>query len=241
MTSDNGQPIPNNDPMAGQAPADFPLFGGQSAAQGAGPINQPIDLGTARVYDPSTDVSNRVEEARQAGMVSQDSLSEAAKAANAAAATAVSNAVRSGKRAIIAPVHKNHNFLIKGGIAMAVYPGTSIPVAAGVPVQGGAEVARVGDVRVKFTGGIAILDPNEPDFDVQIAWVASHPDICRDISEPGVEIWASLKEGQMDTMYVSASMPKALNVDAIMRGDFSSFAESGSLAGLARQMLATHA
>lgn len=187
------------------------------------------------LYDSSKDIANELE-GRALDPAAAHAALEASTELNA---NRVAEAVQAGKRAFIAPAHKEHNFLIVGGKETLVIAGTNIPVTPGQAVQHATEVGRIGDVRLRFNGGIALIDPETMEGKVQLEWALAHPDICRDaVNDPMVEIWASLKEGQLNKMDREPSIPRGMDVDKVLKGDMSGFAESGSIASRARGILA---
>lgn len=206
-----------------------------------GPVNlpdhnqDPNAQNNPRSYDSGRDLSGET-----SGFVPDPVGAQALRAAEIELQAAkLVGAVQAGNRAFIAPAHKQGRFLVRGGKQMMVVSGTSIAIERGMQVSQQTEVGRVGDVWLSFVGGIAIIDPSTEDGQVQLQWCLDHPDMCRDaVNDNAVEVWASLKEGQLQKIDQEPSIPTSLNIDAALKGDFSSFGESGSIAARARALLA---
>lgn len=139
----------------------------------------------------------------------------------------LASAIRTGKRAFVAPLHKNYRILVKAG-PMGNQPHPNFP-------QGIA--ARSGDIWLTFTGGIAIIDPSTPEGATQLAWCEKHADKCRDAFEAETEAWSSLKEAQAERPDAVPSLSPSIDVDALMRGDYSSLSARQTLAARARAIL----
>lgn len=191
-----------------------------------------------RQYDPADDISRQADAQRAEVMASQAQAGAFKSAQIDGLAETLAAAAKSGLRAFIAPCHKSTKFLIRGGAPMLCIAGTGIPVVPGSNTQQLTAVERVGDVNLQFTGGIVVIDPKTQEGAGQLQWCLDHPDICRDVvNDPAVEVWASLKEGQLELADRGPSIPKNLDVDAALRGDFSGLSETGSIAARARAML----
>lgn len=194
------------------------------------------DLQDARVYDASQDTNAAASAAREGVEQTARSASDAQAELQAQVIVA---AVNAGKRAFINPTAKTYSFMVKPGKLMACYAGTKVPVVPGQASAGGIEMARVGDIRARFVGGMLIVgleDENGPDI---IAWAEAHPDVCRDALDPMTETWAALRASQLDLAEKEPSLPKNINIEQILRGDFSGFSEYESATQRARRMLAT--
>jgi len=188
-----------------------------------------------RVYDASADIKNEVSQAKEAVAAGQAEFSTGDPLAEARARQ-IAEAVSFGKLAYISPVHKNTKFLIRSGKSTLCVQGSDVPAMAGMNQP--TEVRRIGDVFIQFSQGICILDPdNDPDDLVRLDWAIQHEDICRNAMDPMVDTWLSMKEGQLNLSTREPSLDPSLDVDAVMRGDFSGFSTTGSLAARARAII----
>lgn len=192
----------------------------------------------ALTYDPAQDISAITATLKRdmgAGAFQGDNAELTLSAARLAEAMA------NGMRAFISPVHKNTRFLIHQGKLTTVDLASGLPALPGVPYPNGVEARRIGDVFIQFTGGICILDPSQEEYEVQLAWAEANPSVCRDATIPETDIWASMKEGQLDLKDKEAGMDKSIDIDAVLRGDRDAWGKSGSLASRARGILAGEA
>lgn len=140
----------------------------------------------------------------------------------------LSEARETGFRAFVFPTKQFHKELVKAGVEPPPE----------VVIRNPAQLSRrTGDVFLEVSGGICILDPRQPGFSEKLAWCEEHPELCRDAFDPKTVIWASMKQSQTDTMYKDASLPKNVNVDKLVDGDFSQLLPEDSLVARAQQQL----
>lgn len=191
-----------------------------------------------RTYDPSTDIGQQVAEAKAQTESVPGSLVEQSFDIKAGA---IASAIRSGKRAFVSYSKVNATVLVRVGKTTLVYQGTRMPVVPGAVHPGGTEIRRVGDIRLQFAGGVAIIDPSTEEGQVQLAWAESHPEQCRDAMDPDSETWAALKRAQLNLADREPSLPGNINVDNVLKGDFSGLQEKDSVVARARRMLAQEA
>ena len=194
-----------------------------------------------RTYDTAQDISHAAQEFR-AGLSDLDKevIMDAARTLSNPLTTQLTEALQAGKRAFVSPTHLNSRILIVRGKLETVYTGTKVKYVAGSAAPAGVENRRLGDVWVRFSGGIVVIDPeHDEDANEKIAWALNHPEICRDAMDPATEVWASMKSAQQQTSKAEPSLPENLDVDAVLRGDLSGFNESNSIAARARRQLAS--
>lgn len=190
-----------------------------------------------RVYDTGTDINQEVRKAREAGATILGGSTPAGSGDPELLAAKLAEAIQFGRIAMVSPVHKNTKFLIKTGKLMACMAGSDVPAIPGVNQP--TEIRRVGDIAIKFEGGICILDPDNVEGDIErLDWCLQHEDVVRNAMDPRVEEWTSMKEGQTNLSTREPTLNPGVDVDAVMRGDYSSFNQAASLASRARQILA---
>lgn len=189
-----------------------------------------------RVYDPAQDLTaqTRATRAKHTGPVNIDPDADLKVAQ-------VTQALTAGKRAFVAPVHQNSHILIHAGKPTTCYAGSDQPAIPGMPATAGVEVRRIGDIFIDFTGGIGIFDPEDEADAIRIAWCEANPDAARDAFDPQTDIWANLKEGQLNKSTKEPSIDQGMDVDAVMRGDYATLNRSGSIAARARAIVAGEA
>lgn len=138
-------------------------------------------------------------------------------------------------RMFLSPQYPTGKYLVKAG---------TIRKASNQNAPLGMEsyVGRDGDIWVKFTSGVAAVNPDDDDADVVLDWLEAHsgdPEVhaeyhraegkdprkcqvpiglCHE-SGPGVDAWAELKAGQVATSRRAATISPDLDVDAFLRGD----------------------
>lgn len=203
-----------------------------------------------RLYDPNTTI-----EAETAARLKEASDYEPGKAAEVMQGIkeqTLVNAWQSGKRAFVSPMRVKGSYMVKPGPLVVCYAGTNTPVQAGAPASSGTEIKRLGDVKAVFQGNVLIVDPEEtfthPVTGQEIQkgkilelWAENHPEICRDAMNAETEIWAAFKQGQLNLAGKEPSIPAAIDIDKVMRGDYSGFNESNSIAARARKRLQVEA
>ena len=194
-----------------------------------------------RVYDPAQDINHQTFKEVQQAKAEGFQLKGSDDLAIDLAAARVAEAMAAGRRAFIAPVHKNTKFLIEPGKPTITAAGSDMPAVAGMNYPQGTEIRRLGDVFIQFVGGICILDPDDPHYSRQLQWCEEHPEIARDAKDPTTDTWAVMKEGQTPLKDREPGFDPSVDVDAVMRGDMSSFARAGSIAAQARAILAGEA
>lgn len=190
-----------------------------------------------RLYDPSRDVS--AEAAAHAAEVS-GAAADVQDALHQMEAKRIADAIESGKKAFVFPQRRNYRKLVKAGTLQACFSGTHTPIPSGVRADN-PEIARVGDIWLHAKGGILIFDPEEEGGQEILAWCLEHPEICRDALDPQTEVWAHLKTSQTQFKNKAPSMSQGLDVDAMMRGDYTSAMENDSLVSQARRQLEANA
>lgn len=146
-------------------------------------------------------------------------------------------AIKSGKRAFVSPSRVKGSYMVRPGKLTIVYAGTEMPVQAGAPAVNGTETRRIGDIKAKFEGNVLIIDPSTEEGAVILEWAEKHPEICRDALNPETEIWAAFKKGQLNLADKEPSIPTNMDIDKVMRGDYSGFSEKESIAARARKRL----
>lgn len=187
-----------------------------------------------RAYDPSTSLEAQVRaELDERGSVPQEHLA----AVFDIKAQAMASDVQAGKRVFVSPRYKNYKKLIHRGKPTVVYAGTSTPFIPGSGQPGGTEIRRIGDVFAQFVGGVMVIDPSTEDGRLILEWAESHPQECRDAMNPGTEIWAALKEGQLNLANKEPSIPTNIDIDRVLRGDYGGFAENDSIVSRARTII----
>lgn len=192
----------------------------------------------ARVYSSADDISAQAVEARPNV---EESAKATAQATAEAQAQVLVDAIRQGKMAFISPSAKTYRKLVKPGRVTACYPGTQLPIIPGAPSQNGVDMTRVGDIWATFSGGMLIVGPQDENGVEIIEWASSHPDVCRDAMDPSTETWAAMRGSQLNMADREPSLPTNIDVDAVLRGDFSGFSEFESVTQRARRMLAAQA
>ena len=188
------------------------------------------DQGNPLHYDPSR--TQEEENRRLLDGVSPSAAAVVEPVAIDLKATALADAVAKGWRVFVSPFKRNAKVMVQSGRSTVCLLGQDIPFIAGMTAPGGTEVRRIGDVYAKFVGGVLLVDPNkvnpatqQPTGDIILKWAESHSEVCRDaINDPQAEIWASMKMGQRETATNRPSMPPSMDVDAVLRGDYSSVA-----------------
>lgn len=193
-----------------------------------------------RAYDPSQDINAQTFQDVQSAKAAGFQLKTSADLAADLTAARIGE-LKPGRVAFVAPVHKNDTILIHPGKPTLCVAGGDTPAVPGMAYPGGTEVRRLGDVFVQFIHGIAIFDPQDETDQLRIAWCEAHPETCRNAIDPMTDTWAAMKEGQTPLKDKEPGFDPSLDVDAVMRGDYSSFARSGSLASQARAILAGEA
>ena len=184
----------------------------------------------ARTYDARDSLTAQTEEAKAAAGNVFDGRADPE--VMEIQAQRIIDAQKSNLRAFVFPQHQQFRQLVVPGKE------PSFELQARDP---GRFSRRVGDIWLEATGGIAILDPAQEGFEARVAWCEEHTNICRDAFLPETVIWASMKTAQQDTMYRDATMPKSIDVDAVLRGDMSQLSAEDSLVARAQQQLVARA
>lgn len=194
-----------------------------------------MDADNPRLYDPTSTI-----EFQTAAALAQrgESVQAAADAIQGLKEEALVEAWKSGKRAFVSPGRVKGSYMIRPGKLTACYKGTSIPYVAGTSANNGTEMRRVGDIKAVFQGNVLIVDPSTPEGKVIEAWAEAHPEICRDAASPETEIWVAFKQGQQNLAGRAPSIPTNMDIDKVLRGDYSGFSEKESIAARARKRLA---
>lgn len=131
---------------------------------------------------------------------------EQARKTLAEAGRALDKSVPEGHRVFITySQFANAHILVKSGEPVYAPVGTHTPLGMR-PVS-----HREGDKWAVFQGGVLVTD--DPDI---IAWCESHPEICRDASDPFAAEWAELKSAQLPTNTRDEMLPRTIDVDKLI-------------------------
>ena len=192
-----------------------------------------------RLYDASKTIEAENAELLSERLARGDTVEKANEVIVGIKEEALIEALQSGKRAFVSPSRVKGSYMVRPGKMAIVYAGTDMPVQAGAPAVNGTETRRIGDIKAKFEGNVLLIDPSTEEGAVILEWALKHPEICRDAMEPETEIWAAFKKGQLNLAASEPSIPTNLDIDKVMRGDYSGFSEKESIAARARKRLAS--
>jgi hypothetical protein len=205
-------------------------------------VNAYSNLGASdpRLYDENQTIEAENARILVAAAENADGLKRVDNVMKGIKEEALVQAWQSGKKAFVSPMRVKGSYMVKPGVLTTVYPGTNTPVMPGSPATS-FEQRRIGDIKAVFQGNVLIVDPSTPDGAVIYEWALAHPEICRDAENAETEVWAAFKQGQLNLATREPSIPVNIDVDRVMRGDYSGFNESNSIAARARKRLATEA
>lgn len=163
-------------------------------------------------------VTDEVEEARR----QHEALMGAAQRRKRAVGTDISageSAPPDLRRCFVAPAHPRGKFLVRGGeVLMQPSPNGPWPYD------------RRGDIKIQFREGVIVLDPDDPEDAIRLAWLEDHPEIARDVDDPQTALWAKLVEDKHPTSRREASLPSNINVEEVLEGNLASMGESDLIA-----------
>lgn len=136
-----------------------------------------------------------------------------------------------GKVAYIAPVNRWYRVLTNPKDTKPVsFPDKDSP-------RGQKMVERDNDIFLEFRDGMVILDPNDEEDAVRIAWCEANPEICRNARDPMTEPWAAMKEAQTAYAHRDPVLSPSMNVEAALRGESGGWKQGGSTTERAIQSL----